>query len=149
MIEQIELDRIQAACRVMMEDLPGVGHDVQVWHDLMLESAVAQLRVFVLGKEMEPLHYQWPATWWEALKERWFPRWAKERWPVEYEHRDVTFRELYPDFKPALPQGAGIPAKFRLVIQHDEYAHQGPSRFDAKDYCDHCGREEDECVCED
>lgn len=29
--------------------------------------------------------YQWPATWRDAFKERWFPSWAKRRWPVRYE----------------------------------------------------------------
>jgi hypothetical protein len=25
---------------------------------------------------------QYPANWWEAVKERWFPVWAQARWPV-------------------------------------------------------------------
>jgi len=36
--------------------------------------------------------YQWPATWWDAFKERWFPAWAKRRWPVR--HRKVSIDEL-------------------------------------------------------
>jgi hypothetical protein len=24
----------------------------------------------------------WPDGWWQAFKDRWFPRWAKARWPV-------------------------------------------------------------------
>jgi len=28
--------------------------------------------------------YQWCATWRDAFKERWFPAWAKRRWPVRY-----------------------------------------------------------------
>lgn len=35
---------------------------------------------------------QYPATWWEAVKERWFPAWLKKKCPVQYktvwaEHR--------------------------------------------------------------
>jgi len=37
--------------------------------------------------------YKWPATWRDAFKERWFPEWAKRRWPVLY--REVDLRELY------------------------------------------------------
>lgn len=29
--------------------------------------------------------YRWPATWRDAFKERWFPAWAKKRWPVRYQ----------------------------------------------------------------
>lgn len=36
--------------------------------------------------------YRWPATWWDAVKERWYPTWAKRRWPVRYEK--VTVDEL-------------------------------------------------------
>ena len=25
---------------------------------------------------------RWPDGWWQALKDRWFPAWAKGRWPV-------------------------------------------------------------------
>lgn len=27
---------------------------------------------------------QYPATWWDAFKERWFPGWARRKWPVNY-----------------------------------------------------------------
>jgi len=36
--------------------------------------------------------YRWPATWRDAFKERWFPAWAKRRWPVRY--RKVSIDEL-------------------------------------------------------
>ncbi len=27
--------------------------------------------------------FEYPADWWQAFKARWFPRWAKRRWPVK------------------------------------------------------------------
>lgn len=37
---------------------------------------------------------RWPADWWQAVRERWFPAWWLLRWPVRYEsvsiHEDVT-----------------------------------------------------------
>jgi len=36
--------------------------------------------------------YRWPATWQDAFKERWFPAWAKKRWPVRY--KKVALDEL-------------------------------------------------------
>ena len=41
----------------------------------------------------------YPSTWWDAVKARWFPQWAKDRWPITYE--TVTIKALYP--KLALP----------------------------------------------
>lgn len=43
--------------------------------------------------KFEPVSY--PATWWEHLKQRWFPRWALRRWPVRLttvERPPVTVR---------------------------------------------------------
>jgi len=36
----------------------------------------------VLGKKLADV--AWPATWWDAFKERWYPAWAKKKWPVRY-----------------------------------------------------------------
>lgn len=42
-----------------------------------------------LPKERISIHRSWPKTWWDAFKYRWFPKWARERWPIEYESIDV------------------------------------------------------------
>lgn len=31
------------------------------------------------------INRKWPADWWQALKERWFPGWLLRWFPVEYE----------------------------------------------------------------
>lgn len=36
----------------------------------------------------------YPANWWEAVWERWAPKWAQERWPVRYTTVDVEL--LFP-----------------------------------------------------
>lgn len=38
------------------------------------------------------VEYRWPATWRDAFKERWFPEWAKRRWPIRWER--ITLDEL-------------------------------------------------------
>lgn len=48
---------------------------------------VHQLCLDVFGRPakqtvtFEPVSY--PATWWQAFKQRFFPRWAIKRWPVQ------------------------------------------------------------------
>ena len=37
------------------------------------------------GYEIDRLQFKFPRDWWEAFKERWFPEWARKRWPVVYE----------------------------------------------------------------
>ena len=50
----------------------------------------------VWGREVERQECVWPADWWQAFKERWYPAWAKHRWPVEYRRVEIVARELYP-----------------------------------------------------
>ena len=58
---------------------------------LMMERDASQ-RVYVLTMMMEGLamplaEVSWPADWWQAMKERWFPQWLRRISPVQYETR--------------------------------------------------------------
>lgn len=55
----------------------------------------------VTGRRLPEVRY--PADWWQAFKERWFPVWAKERWPVRFTTCDI--QALYPDIQ--LPASCG------------------------------------------
>lgn len=44
-----------------------------------------------------------PADWWEHFKLRWFPAWLLNKYPVKLMIETFTFREIYPDFNPKLP----------------------------------------------
>jgi len=37
---------------------------------------------------------EYPKDWWQSFKDRWFPVWAKKRWPVKMRHVDI--REIFP-----------------------------------------------------
>jgi hypothetical protein len=80
---------------------------------------VLRLTGHVLGRKLEPVEVRWPDDWWQAFRERWFPRWWLARWPVRFRVHRVEFRELYPDFKPALPQHTSR-HEFRLVLNQFE-----------------------------
>jgi len=67
----------------------------------------------VFGREVQRQECEWPRDWWQAFKERWYPAWAKRRWPVEYERFVITARELYPDI--SLP-----PNQYKGVIAIDK-----------------------------
>jgi hypothetical protein len=46
------------------------------------------------GKKVE---FKYPADWWQAFKERWFPEWLLKRYPVAYTHREFQVKATYPD----------------------------------------------------
>jgi len=51
----------------------------------------------IWGREVDASQeISYPADWWQAFKERWFPKWALVKWPVRYETKKMTVMEFYP-----------------------------------------------------
>jgi len=65
------------------------------------DEIVVRVKQDILGRELERIEAAYPADWWEAFKDHWFPEWAKQRWPVRRVEVRLVARELYP--KVALP----------------------------------------------
>ncbi len=78
-----------------------------------VDELVIQLTAFVLAEEVQVIKrdYKWPATWWQAVKERWLPGWARRRWPVIYrrEHVELVYSAL-------LPKCRLIPSEVRGLV---------------------------------
>ena len=77
-----------------------------------------ELRGYLLGEKTNETIITYPLDWWEAFKERWFPLWAKKRWPVKRKTHKISFNILYPDYKLALK-----PWQQRHVIKMAEYSY--------------------------
>jgi hypothetical protein len=56
-----------------------------------------RLEKYVMSERLADEAVRWPATWWDAFKERWAPRWWLRRWPAKYDHADFTVYRGYPD----------------------------------------------------
>lgn len=46
-------------------------------------------RIASFPKEKIEHHLKFPMTWWDHFKERFFPPWAKRRFPVKYDRIDI------------------------------------------------------------
>jgi hypothetical protein len=55
-----------------------------VWADVAAEEWVASLRAFFWTRPIGRHEVRYPTTWWDAFKDRWFPKWALARWPVAW-----------------------------------------------------------------
>jgi hypothetical protein len=55
----------------------------------------------VYGEEVKEEIVRYPADWWQAVKERWLPAWAKRRWPIRYKKSQLRLMCMYPGFCPA------------------------------------------------
>lgn len=82
-----------------------------------------RFRQQILATEPEHVHAEWPATWWDAVKQRFAPRWFLRRWPARIETLDVTRCGLYPE----IPwQGRG---ERRLVLTAIPYMSEHRSGY--------------------
>lgn len=74
----------------------------------VLGHVAIKLKSHVLGQERDckSVSVSYPSTWWDAFKERWFPLWAKRRWPVKRttETLKATLWETYPHCQRIFPE---------------------------------------------
>ncbi len=87
-IQQVMVEKVHVTCQeVLSEELFIANHvDLQAACDHVAHVMVLRLQSSVLGKQHGKIDVerQWPADWWQAVRERWFPRWWLKRWPVRY-----------------------------------------------------------------
>ncbi len=101
--EEVVLEKIQiAVTRIIPRDLLQHQELVVSMADPWGEELAIRLQGFIWGRSLQPVEYSWPKDWWEHFKERWFPIWAKHRWPVRRRHIKVEWKEVYPNFRAAL-----------------------------------------------
>ena len=117
-LERMKLTALQYISRELVDHFafpPKV--DISA-HDWMFDGVAIRIIQQVYGRTLEEVKAEYPADWWQAFKERWFPAWAKKRWPVEWVRVRLEAKELYPklympDHKPQLQlyrhcNGAGL-----------------------------------------
>lgn len=113
----VSLDYIRFQLSRMLDDVFVRQMTHSDW-DTEARRMVVSINGFLLGQELDPVvTASYPATWWQHFKLRWFPRWALNRWPVEFKKVHTQFSVVYPDFKPALPD------ERRFVIHRTSYGY--------------------------
>lgn len=99
-MRQINLQAVQAAVAryIPKESFEGATLDAEWCYDI--DAMAVRLKRYVMSERLADETVSWPATWWDAVKERWFPDWLLRRYPVEYKHADFTIYRGYPDIMP-------------------------------------------------
>lgn len=118
--ERLFLDAHAKATLDEMRD-PRVSraHFVAELYDTMMISLHGYIWAEVLEAVEEEISY--PSDWWQAFKQRWFPKALLRRWPVRMRVVHVKLERLatYPKFK---PYGVEEPQviKVRRLREEDE-----------------------------
>ena len=117
-LNHVTLKRVNFALQQEFSRPALMGMEVKVWEDMVTSTFIAALRGFLLGEDVREEVITYPATWWDAVKQRWFPRWALKRWPVTLERHIWNTKCVYPEFQPALPKEQHV---YRLIVHRDRY----------------------------
>ena len=112
-INRVTLERVQIGCsQTFSRELIGAECEIREWID---GNFSAQLRGFLWGDPERTHAVTYPATWWQAFKRDYFPPWLLERFPVKWSTVKFTFRTLYPDFRPSVPN-----ERFCVVVRRSQ-----------------------------
>jgi hypothetical protein len=94
------LRKVKVAMQTML-DQRGIHSDsiqVELLSHEIAGAMVAQVRLLFAGdtEEVETIKIvSHPATWWDHVKSRWFPRWWLARWPAKQkEHRIACLTKI-------------------------------------------------------
>lgn len=54
------------------------------YQDCILDEVRFNLTGYLRAQHLDTSELKYPSGWWEAFKERWFPRWLLRKYPVKY-----------------------------------------------------------------
>ena len=89
--------------------------DFSMHASFMTDNIVMRVRGFIWAEELDAVDIKYPRDWWQAFKERWFPRWLLERYPVDYKEHHVDFFAKFPEYKYKPPDDLGT---YKLHVRH-------------------------------
>lgn len=117
MIETVELERIKFGLMMGLSK-EWMGASVEFRDDFFTNNVVMQAHGYLWGRTDELVEIKYPKDWRESFKERWFPAWMLKRYPVAYKTHRIDVREIYPDYRPAIPDKT---FRLKLVKYDGEY----------------------------
>jgi len=113
---EVNLDKLKVGLLVSLD--PYLVDTSVEYVESVVGHITAKVRGYVWAEDdaVQRFVRKYPADWWQAFRERWFPRFVLNRWPVVYQELAVAVRAIYPDFRPAIPD-----RKCRLLVMDESW----------------------------
>lgn len=81
-IQHAVLEQLKLRSSVSISEQTLRNVKITEYRDLLYQTLVINVEAIFNQLKIEAARY--PADWWQAVKERWFPQWLLSRYPVEY-----------------------------------------------------------------
>jgi len=97
--EEVILERIKFGfSQLITEELLADMGQVKLtsYKDFITNSIVINAKMLLLGKTTKEVSVSYPATWWDAVKKRFAPKWFTDKYPINYTTVRLTAKEVYP-----------------------------------------------------
>ena len=122
-IREVTLERMHFAIQrvIVGYDLEKIDYDLEYEGRLGVDMYI-RMHTHIYGepgKAYEEI-IEYPSDWWQGLKERWFSKWLKERYPVKKERRVVSVKTLYPNIKPPEIDHYRYPNEYVLQVERSK-----------------------------
>lgn len=110
MFSEIELERVKLAFveKVSNEMLGAIVDIKDVGDDFIRNLTTIKIQGYLWGESGKSQTIRYPATWRDAFKEQWFPKWLLERYPVVYKEHRIDLKTLYPNFRVSMPSESHV-----------------------------------------
>jgi hypothetical protein len=118
MLSDVMLKKLSFACerRLATDYLEqfAIPTQVSVVADITAEHAVITLTQYIYGETLEDARAEYPSDWWQAFKQRWFPAWLLQRYPVKVRVVEIEVVALYPSIS-----APGYPSHIKVLrLEH-------------------------------
>jgi hypothetical protein len=117
-MKEVELEAVELAVRQRISSqlaaLCAEPATVGAAWDPTFDGVVITIRQRIAGKTLEVIEESWPADWWQAVKARWFPRWALARWPAQMRSVRLEAVAMYP--KLPLPRDHRFSLRYGVAL---------------------------------
>jgi hypothetical protein len=96
--DRIILDIIQQTLKFHLDKYDIHNLTTHIYDDPMLNAKIVQIVRRIASEKLEEIEIEatvtvdYPATWWQHFKHRWYPEWLQKRFPVRYISKTETKR---------------------------------------------------------
>lgn len=101
----LPIERYHVQRWVSNKALQGIPSPILYMQDAV-DNMQLELSMRIATQHLDMIEEKYPADWWQAVKERFAPRWFLVRYPVNYKHFRLEAKALYP--KLAIPEHAPV-----------------------------------------
>lgn len=95
-LEKIKLAFLQKVSRELLDASVETGFSGD---DFVKNLTTIKIQGYLWGESGIPRLIEYPLTWWDAFKDRWFPDWLLCKYPARFQQHEISMKTIYPNFR--------------------------------------------------